>query len=94
MYGGMALIMYYGSYLCKEEEITVGAVSAFLLYMILLIFDFVIIGFVLMGFYKMVGAASKIVKLMKQIAGVNSHGGITIDDGMCQGEIELKNVKF
>ena len=86
--------MYYGTHLVEEGDITVGAISAFLLYMILLCFDFMIMGFVAMGFHQMFGAAEKIVKLMKHIAVVNSHGGTVLDITKCDGVIELKNVVF
>jgi ABC-type multidrug transport system fused ATPase/permease subunit len=53
----MAGIIYYGAYLCSVNEISVGSITSFLLYMIQLIFNFAIIAGVFSNIFKMTGAS-------------------------------------
>ena len=73
---------------------TIGAISAFLLYMILLMFSFMIIGFSLTNVFKTIGASEKIVAIMRKVPTVNSHGGKHVESSMQAGEIEFKDVTF
>jgi len=61
----MAGIIYYGAVLVSNGDITVGAITSFLLYMIQLIFNFAIIAGVFANIFKMTGASQKIVSMMK-----------------------------
>ena len=63
--GAMAGIIYYGSVLCSSGDISVGAITSFLLYMIQLIFNFAIIAGVFSNIFKMAGSSQKIVSMMK-----------------------------
>jgi len=94
MNGCMALIMWYGNILVKDGEMGIGDISAFLLYMILLMFSFMIIGFSLTNVYKTIGASEKLVSIMKKVPLVNSHGGKHVEHEGCAGEIEFRNVTF
>ena len=69
------LIIYYGAVLVVNGEITVGAITSFLLYMIFLIFNFVIIGFVIGNIYKISGACEKMVQMMRIEVEVGLAGG-------------------
>lgn len=57
----MAMTIYYGSILVREGELTVGDISAFLLYVSNLILNFVILGIVAGNVFKVAGASEKIV---------------------------------
>lgn len=61
MQGIAALVTWYGSILYMEGEIGIGGISAFLLYFINLIFNFVIVGFALERVYKVIGSGKKIL---------------------------------
>lgn len=76
----MAWVVWYGTYLAKNDGLSVGAVSAFLLYMVQVIFIFVVMGFAVANLYKVAGAAEKVMEMMKYIPEVNSRGGETIPD--------------
>jgi len=94
MNSATAAIIYYGAILHKTGDITVGEITAFLLYMIQMIFNFVIISFVIGNIYKVSGASEKIVQMMKTEVVVNTSGGMILPDEHIVGEIELKNVNF
>lgn len=78
----------------KRGELTIGAISAFLLYMIQIMFNFIIIALVFGNIFKIQGASEKLVKMMKYIPSVNSRGGTKIYAADCKGELKLNNVKF
>ena len=59
-----AAVIYYGAILVEDGEITVGDISAFLLYMFQLIFNFAILGMVVGNVFKIIGASEKIIKMM------------------------------
>ena len=63
--GLFSIIVYYGSILAKDGKITVGQITAFMLYMIQLVFNFAIIAGVFTNLFKMSGASQKIVEMMK-----------------------------
>jgi len=94
MNGCMAGIIYGGAILYRDGEISIGNISAFLLYMIQLLINFSILGVVFGNVYKMLGASDKIIAIMKHLPIVNSRGGSIIPDDKVTGEIELKNVTF
>jgi hypothetical protein len=53
MFNGMfALNIWYGAILCERGEVTVGDITAFLLYMIQLIFNFAVVSIVVGSVYK------------------------------------------
>ena len=94
MNGVNALIIYYGAVLAKEGDISVGEITAFLLYMIQLLFNFAVIAMVVGNVYKIAGASEKIVEMMKTAVTVNASGGMVLDEKDVVGEIEIKNVNF
>ena len=75
-----AMIIYYGAILNREGEISVGEITAFLLYMIQLIFNFAVIAIVIGNVYKISGASEKIVEMMKTIVTVNATGGMVLQE--------------
>lgn len=95
MFNGMfSVIVYIGSILAKNNDITIGEITSFLLYMIQLVFNFAIISFTFGNLFKMGGASEKIVGIMQLQPEVNYGGKVTIPDDQVVGEIELRNVAF
>jgi ATP-binding cassette subfamily B multidrug efflux pump len=90
----MAGIIFYGSVLYEEGEITVGAISAFLLYMIQLLMGFMVFSFVFTNVVKVEGASKTIIDMMRWVPFVNSKGGDKINEEDLSGEIELQDVCF
>ena len=66
LYGGMCLIIYVSSLLYEKDLITIGQITAFLFYMLLLLLNFVLIASVLGNIYSILGASDKIVEIMQQ----------------------------
>jgi len=73
-----AAIIYYGSVLHEEGDITLGQITAFLLYMIQLIFNFLMMSGVFANLAKISGAAEKMVEYMKYVPDVPAQGGMAI----------------
>ena len=54
-------IIYVGAILYNDGMISIGEITAFLLYMIMLIINFVTLGFVFANLFKLMGASEKII---------------------------------
>jgi len=92
IYGCMGLIIWYGSNLVFAGELSIGDISAFLLYMMQLIINFAVLALVVGNVSKIAGASSRVITMMQKIPGVNSRGGLIIPESEIIGEIELKNI--
>lgn len=75
LYGAMAAVIYTASRMYENEKITIGEISAYIFYMIMLIINFAIIGSVFTNVAASVGAADKIVELINYEPGINTRGG-------------------
>jgi ABC-type bacteriocin/lantibiotic exporter with double-glycine peptidase domain len=75
LYTSEAALIYYGAYLIEHNELTIGSLSAFLLYMIQLIFNFTFLSMTIASFFQVIGASDKIIELMLFIPTVESSGG-------------------
>ena len=85
-------IIYCGALLVERDELTVGGITSFLLYMIFMIFNFIILGFVISAVYKVFGACEKIVEYMRIAVEAGDREGLKPEK--IDGSIELKNVYF
>lgn len=94
MNGAIALVIYRGSIEVEQGIITIGAISAFLLYMIQLVMNFAVISMVIGNVYKVIGASAKIITMMQKIPIISTRGGKIIAADSVKGEIEFKNVNF
>lgn len=94
MNGAIALVIYRGSIEVEQGIITIGAISAFLLYMIQLVMNFAVISMVIGNVYKVIGASAKIITMMQKIPIIRTRGGKIIAADSVKGEIEFKNVNF
>ena len=64
MQGIMGLVTYYGNSLYYNDEIGIGGISAFLLYFINLLLNFIVVSFALERVYKVIGAGKKILQML------------------------------
>jgi ABC-type multidrug transport system fused ATPase/permease subunit len=95
LYGAMALIIYVASILYERDEISIGTITSFLFYLIMLLMNFWILSFVFGNAFMVLGASDKIVQTMLHKSKINTTGGMKIEDeSKVQGNIVLKNVKF
>lgn len=94
LYGAMAAVVYVASILYQDGNITIGEISSFLFYMLMLVFNFGMVAMVLGNVAAVFGASDKIVELMDYVPKINSQGGVKLNDGEFNGKLELKDVKF
>jgi ABC-type multidrug transport system fused ATPase/permease subunit len=92
LYGGMALVIYIASLLYKNNKITIGAITSFYFYMIMLLWNFMIVSYSFGNFMSVIGASDKIFQIMDKAPKINTTGGDKIPE--CAGSLELVNVKF
>ena len=93
LYGAMIGVIYTASVLYQHDKITVGQISAFMFYMLMLIFNFAIDAMVFTNVAATVGAADKVIELIQYEPDINTMGGARIE-GEITGELELRDVKF
>jgi len=94
LYGSMSLIILIAGDLYKQRKIELGTITSFLFYMVLLMFNFAIMGNVFAQVMTIFGASDKIVQMMKYEPTVNSQGGEKPEEGLIESNIELRDVKF
>lgn len=95
LYGAMALIVYVSSILYEKEMISIGTISSFLFYLIMLLFNFWILTMVFANAAGVIGASDKIIQIIQHKPKINTTGGIKIDDpSKVEGNIVLRNIKF
>lgn len=94
LYGSLAAITFAASDLHSKGLISVGDISAFFLYTLLLLQNFMVLAFFFANFMKMAGASQKMIELMKDIPVIQVRGGLSLPDSDVKGLIEFKNVNF
>ena len=90
----MAGIIYIASILYQRGTITIGAITSFLFYMILLLVNFGMVAAVFGNVMAILGASDKIVEIMEHKSTVNSKGGEKVMESELKGTIEIRDVKF
>ena len=76
-----------------KNLIGLGDITAFLLYMIQLLLNFMLLASVLGSVMSVIGASYKIVELMEYVPDIKTTGGHNLDE-YCRGEIQLRDVRF
>lgn len=61
----MAAVIYVGAVLFEKGDITIGQISTFLFYMLVLVFQFSVLAWTISQFASVIGASDKIVQIMK-----------------------------
>jgi ATP-binding cassette subfamily B protein len=94
LYGSMSAIIYFAGKQYENGKIDIGTITSFLFYMILLMFNFGILGAVFGNVMSIFGASDKIVMMMQYETDLNTQGGIKLPENRDDSNIELRNVKF
>ena len=89
----MSAIIYMAAHLYQEGKIDIGTITSFLFYMVLLMFNFGIMGGVFGNVMSIFGASDKIVMLMQYEPIVNATGG-SKPPVQATSHITLKDVEF
>jgi ABC-type multidrug transport system fused ATPase/permease subunit len=92
LYGGMCILIYVSSILYQRDMISIGQITAFLFYMILLLLNFVLVASVLGNVYAILGASDKLVEILQYEPTINTQGGETIDKA--DGCLTVESIKF
>ena len=93
LYGAMAAVVYVASKLYQDDKISIGEISSFMFYMLMLVFNFAMVAMVFGNVAAVVGASDKIVALMQYVPDIKSSGGDKIE-GEINGRLEIRNAKF
>jgi ABC-type multidrug transport system fused ATPase/permease subunit len=93
LYGSMAIIVKLGIYLYNNNMSTIGAITSFLFYMLMLLWNCIVIAWSFGNIFSVLGAADKVVDIITHKALMQSTGGDK-PEGEILGCITLKNVKF
>ena len=94
LYGAMATVIYVAAKQYENGKISIGEISAFLFYMLMLVFNFAIVAMVFGNVASVVGASDKIFEMMSYVPEVLSSGGEEPPVEDVTGKIELRDVKF
>jgi len=90
----MVAVMFVSSLLYQHGHLSIGAISSFLLYMLMLLVNFAILASVFGNVASIFGATDKVVELIAVKAVINTQGGDKMDEAETRGTIEIKDVKF
>ncbi len=93
LYGAMAAVVYVASKLYQNNNISIGEISSFMFYMLMLTFNFAMVAMVFGNVAAVMGASDKIVELMQYEPAIKSSGGEIIE-GEINGLLEIRDVKF
>jgi ABC-type multidrug transport system fused ATPase/permease subunit len=72
--------------------ITLGAITSFYFYMLMLLWNFMMISYTFGNLFSILGASEKIIKIMELKPRINTKGGLKLDN--CNGTIEVRDAKF
>ena len=72
LFGSMVIVMYVSTLLYQNGKLSIGAISSFLLYMLLLLFNFAIMANVFGNVASIFGATDKVVELMSVKEAINT----------------------
>ena len=90
----MVIVMYVSTQLYQKGKLSIGAISSFLLYMLLLLFNFAIMANVFGNVASIFGATDKVVELMNVKEAINTKEGDTLPESETKGTVEIRDVKF
>jgi len=92
VYGAIIAILLVGSKLIQEGHLSIGSITAFLLYLIQLLMNFMMLTGLLGSVMAVIGASVKIVQIIEHVPLMNVRGGRSIHK--IEGHIEIKNLTF
>jgi len=86
-------VVYVARILYEDNNISIGEVASFTYFMLMLVFNFMMLSMVFGNVASIMGAADKICELMQHEPAIKSRGGDTIS-GETNGSLEIKNLHF
>jgi len=92
VYGCIIAILLVGAKLIQEGHLSIGSITAFLLYLIQLLMNFMMLTGLLGSVMAVIGASVKIVQILEHVPLMNVRGGKSIHS--IEGHIEIRNLTF
>lgn len=80
LYGAMATMIYISSLLHRANRISIGSITSFYFYMLMLLMNFSMAAWTFGSFMSIMGASDKIFEIMDTIPLVNTEGGEKMSD--------------
>eukprot|EP00878_Enallax_costatus_P014219 GHUV01014873.1.p1 GENE.GHUV01014873.1~~GHUV01014873.1.p1 ORF type:complete len:765 (+),score=113.02 GHUV01014873.1:294-2588(+) len=90
----VAVVLYYGGWLVLKREMSAGSLVSFMLYQQNLSGAFSMMGDVFSALAAAVGAADKVIELIKRTPKETAPGDFIPESGTLQGALALENVVF
>lgn len=75
LYAAMAAVVYVAAKLYQKDLISIGEISSYLFYMLMLTFNFAMVAYVFGNIASIFGACDKIVELMTYVPSISIKGG-------------------
>lgn len=95
VYGSMIAVIYVGKILFQDGDISVGELSSFMFYMLMVSFNFMIMGFVFGNLASVSGASQKVVQFMQTEPEIKTKDpSYRTIPGEIRGRLEINNIKF
>ncbi len=91
-YGAIALVVWYGGHLVAEGQMTIGELTAFLLYTLTVAMSLGALSGLYSDFMRAIGASERVFQLLDQHAPLEASGGRRLDD--VRGHLVLDRVGF
>jgi len=93
----MIVVIYKGNQLYQANEVTLGVLATFLMYLQTIAFQFFRISFVMGNLFQVLGSAARLTNVMDSkptILNDENETADTIPEDEINGELRLENVKF
>ncbi len=88
----IAAILWYGAHLVISGELTMGTLSAYILYTMTVAVSVATLGGLWTDFMSAIGAASRIFQIIDNEPSIKNTGGDTLQN--LKGDIDLENIQF
>ncbi|MEK7703466.1 MAG: ABC transporter transmembrane domain-containing protein [Myxococcota bacterium] len=91
-YGAIAVVLWYGGRLVLEGAMSVGDLTSFLLYTLIVAFSLGALGGIWADFMRAAGASERIFELIDRTPSMPTHGGQVLDEA--RGRVTFESVGF
>ncbi len=91
-YAAAAVVLWYGSRLVMDGELTVGSLTSFLMYTLIVAFSLGALGELWTDFMKAIGAGERVFELLDRAPAIPTNGGRTLP--AVRGDVAFEDVRF
>lgn len=91
-YAAVALVLWYGGHLVLDQAMSIGDLTSFILYTLLVAFSFGALGGLWADFMRATGAAERIFELMDRVSSIPRGEGRSLEQ--VGGRVTLEGVRF